>query len=408
MEVNMSNKQNDYESLKPITINPGAEVTGDDFFGRENELSYLRDILSTTSSSVIIPGPRRWGKSSFVKEFGESNSEDFNFIYMHLHHCQSIETFYNYFLDRIKSNNPQAFLLKSERGLKKITNTITGLIKKIGFEGLEIEPGKIDQKGSVELFNSMGKIIKQFPKKNIILVLDEISDFLIDVRKNSGEDDAKNLLKWLRTLRQEFKVQMILTGSINIVWALKELRSEAMVGDMRTLPLEPMDEDNSIVFFKSLLKSKNIKVKSEALSFCEDKIKDGIHYFIQVFADEINKNCSEGDIIQDKSKIESVYISFLESDMPAFSNFNTRLSEYLSAAQEKAARKILAYTAYSPKDFDDLFALTGSFFSDDKLKLHNLLRRLCDEGYLIEKDSEFSFISVFLAEYWQKHYYFER
>lgn len=69
-----------YESLNPIKINPGAEVEGVDFFGRETELAYMKRILKDGTSSVIIPGPRRWGKSSFIKEFARRNTGDLHFF----------------------------------------------------------------------------------------------------------------------------------------------------------------------------------------------------------------------------------------------------------------------------------------------------------------------------------------
>ncbi len=396
-----------YESLKPIRISPGAEVEGDDFFGREKELAHMKRLLEDGNNSLLIPGPRRWGKSSFIKEFARRAGDGLDLFYMHLHACQSVEMFYDHFLGITRLENPLTFFLKSGRMAKKAANSLAGLIKKVGFKGFEVETGKMTTDGHFEYYNSMERLIRHFPEKKIILTLDEISDFLIDVRRDSGKEAVKGFLKWLRSLRQRHKVQMILTGSINVSWALKELQAEDLVGDMRPLPLESLGEDESVIFFRSLLKYRNIQLTGEALSFCTEKIGDGIHYFIQVFADQICMGCDEGTVIHEKRMIETIYDSFLQSDIPQFSNFNTRLEKYFSDAQQKASRKILAHTAGSARDFDDLFALAGQHLSDEKKELHALLRRLCDEGYLVEKDKRFSFISALLADYWRKHYYFE-
>ena len=398
----------DYELIRSIRINPGSEVTGENFFGRERELKYLNDVLKTSPASILIPGPRRWGKSSFVKELILREAEDLKFIYLHLHRTQSIMNLYNYFLDVIKLKNPQAFVLKSTRKIKNITNTISSLINKVGYEDFELKTGKIENKENIELLNSMGKVIKHFPGKKIILIMDEISDFLIDIRNNAGKNEAVNFLKWLRTLRQEFNVQMILTGSVNVTSTVRQLKAEDLVSDLTLLQLKPMKDDESILFFRSLLKSKEIQIKSDALDFCSAKISDGIHYFIQVFADEISKTCEKGEIVEDRGKIETVYNELLQSPLPAFSNFNTRLTKYFSKVEQKVVCKILANLTSSTMDFDDLFALTAQLNFDNKQKLYDLLKRLCDEGYLIEKEKHFSFISTFLSDYWEKHFYFDK
>lgn len=303
--------------------------------------------------------------------------------------------------------DPLTFFLKSGRVARRVTNRLAGLIRKIGFQGAEVETGMIREDDHSVYLNSMEKLIKHFPEKKIIFTLDEISDFLLDVKANAGEENVKAFLKWLRSIRQTFKVQMILTGSINILRTLKGLKAEDLVGDTNTFLLKPLEEEESIVFFLSLLKSRDIRMEGDALLFCSKKIKDGIHYFIQVFADKICIECDQGSVINDENKIKNIYNSFLQSEIPQFSNFNTRLSEYFSESEQRASRKILAHTARSPKDFDELYALAGHYISEDKDAFFQLLRHLCDEGYLIEKDKHFSFISTLLADYWQKHYYFE-
>jgi hypothetical protein len=201
---------------------------------------------------------------------------------------------------------------------------------------------------------------------------------------------------------------MILTGSINILSTIQQLKSESLISDMPLLKLKPLRNGESILFFRSLLKSKQIQILDEALDFCVTKIRDGVHYFIQVFADEISKNYKRGELIQSRETIEAIYNELIQSHLPSFSDFHTRLSKYFSQARQTAARKILANLASGELDFDDLFALAGEVLENDKQIFHALLLRLCDEGYLFESGKKFSFISIFLADYWYQHYYFEK
>ena len=70
-----------YDKVKPIKIHTGAEVEGKDFFGRKKELKILKEKISKKGTSIIIPGPRRLGKSSFVKEFRRKNKKYFKLFY---------------------------------------------------------------------------------------------------------------------------------------------------------------------------------------------------------------------------------------------------------------------------------------------------------------------------------------
>ena len=57
--------------MKNIT---GNWVTGDNFFGRKQELQELKEFLFARKTSCFIPGPRRIGKTSLVMEFIRLNT----------------------------------------------------------------------------------------------------------------------------------------------------------------------------------------------------------------------------------------------------------------------------------------------------------------------------------------------
>ena len=73
-----------------MRINTGSPVTGDDLFGRKKELERMESILSNPSNSILIPGPRRIGKSSLVKEFIRIQKGKYKIIYFELEGKNSI------------------------------------------------------------------------------------------------------------------------------------------------------------------------------------------------------------------------------------------------------------------------------------------------------------------------------
>lgn len=398
---------NDYELIRPITINPGAQVAGDDFFGRKKEIINLKELLESTKTSVIIPGPRRWGKSSFVNEALRRNADIFTAVYLDLHGVSTIKHFYDRLLLKVQKEVGGVSRLAVKEQIKKMINLAAGLVRKIKInEEIEFEPGEIKDNDSQTLLFSLNKIFNHFPEDKIILVLDEISDYISGLEKKSGKDEAILFLSWLRTLRQDIGVQMILTGSISIEAVVKNLSAEDLINDMKILRLTPLGRDESTLLFLSLLKSKKIKIQAQALEFCKAKIENSPHYFIQVFADEIACTCDRGQVLTQEIDVDVLYGNFSNNLLPAFEDFRTRLKEQLTPQEEIIAKKVLAVLSDKALAFEDLFALTSGL-TGSKEKLHSLLRRLCDEGYLMEKDRKFSFISPILADYWNSHFYYE-
>ncbi len=76
-----------------MKINTGPWVDGDEFFGRERELKNLATAMQNKRASVFIPGPRRIGKTSLVKEFIRRNKDKYKFIYLDLERRHSITEF---------------------------------------------------------------------------------------------------------------------------------------------------------------------------------------------------------------------------------------------------------------------------------------------------------------------------
>ena len=175
---------------------------------------------------------------------------------------------------------------------------------------------------------------------------------------------------------------------------------------MKILKLSPLDRAESILFFLLLLKSREITMQEQAMEFCESKIENSPHYFIQVFADEIACTCDRGQILTQENDVERIYNKFSNDQLPAFEDYRTRLKEQLDTKDEVIAKKVLATLSDKILAFEDIFALIAEL-CDSKENLHRILRRLCDEGYLMERDRKFSFISHILADYWNKHFYFE-
>lgn len=405
----VNNYDETHEEVKPINIIAGPIVTDKDFFGRKKELTSLKQTLDTKKISLIIPGPRRWGKSSFVSEFMRINSDSYIFMYLQLQSVQTTAEFFRYFASVLKKiSDENALFLKVSGDIKEKVNNVVSIVKKLSVGPFSIETNK-ETESSEDLLSTLNNTLEKFPSYEIVLVIDEISDFIIDLENKIGKSECLAFLRWLRFLRQNYGLQMILTGSINITSEVKRLNAEDLINDMKLIKLKPFTETESILFFKSLLRSKELEITDDAFEFCKTKILDGIPYFIQVIADEISKEFEKGEVITDRLMIEKIYNKdVIGENRPAFSSFNKRFSKFLSENEAKVARKILANLVDSNIDFEDIYNIVHPLINEDRECLHRVLQRLNDEGYIILDDSKYRFISITLEDYWRKHFLYER
>lgn len=365
-----------YDLIKAIPSNLGQPVTGEGFFGREDELNEL-EVKLKRKSSIIIPGPRRWGKTSFIEEFMRTHSDKMQFINLQIQGQNSIKQFNDTITDKLISNN----IISADK-FQKVTSDY--------FHNLEI-------------------VLRNYFPKEFIIVVDEISDFVLNIKANEGNQNAIRFLRWLRYLRQILRIQMILTGSINITSAIKYLKAEDSIGDMELMKLNRLSQQESTILFLSLLKNYNISVTDDALRFCNYKISDGIHFYIQLFADVVREKCKNNYTIDSIKEITKIYIDLINTHHPTLSYQKTRLDEIkLFQGQDIiCARRILSALSDDQKNFDYLFALIQELVeqSYEKKQLYDLLSRLCDEGYLLEDNGNYRFLSVILKDYWQKYPY---
>ncbi len=387
-----------------MKISIGHAVEGDEFFGRERELARMTEIMENKKASIFIPGPRRIGKTSIVKEFIRRNKSRFKFVYFDLESRHSIVELCKDLMKEIEKDFPG--LIKIKKKFKEKWNNLSRVLKEISFAGIltvKTNQVPIDVRYIME---KMAEIFEELNRHDFILAIDEFSDFLLNL-KNSNPDDVAIFLKWLRRLRQEEKIRLIITGSINILTTVDELKVPDLINDMPDLEILPLTQMEIRNFLNALLKTSNITLSKEVLDFTIEKLKDGIPFHIQLFADGIIFYSGENAVIEDISGIEQLYRKITGKQHKEFMDLHSRLESYLPGSEFEAARKILAHTATEPMNFDDIYGYVNQFLPD-KGKLDKLLKRLVDECYLAKENLHYRFISPMIADWWRNSFDWEK
>ena len=105
-----------------MKINIGHAVEGENFFGREKELQRMAEIWQNQAAGIFIPGPRRIGKTSLVKEFIRRNSDRFNIVYFDLEGRYAIVELCKDLIKTIETDFPG--FVKSKKDLAEKWNVV--------------------------------------------------------------------------------------------------------------------------------------------------------------------------------------------------------------------------------------------------------------------------------------------
>ena len=379
------------ERLRKININPGGEVSGDDFFNREKEFESFKKRLNSTKH-IVISQIRRTGKTSFMKEVIERNPE-LPIIYLAVQGCQNEKDFYKriyaHIIEHCRNEKAMNFM-------KKRWNIITEIIPEV--KGVKL--GQIKETTD----QILDKLIKIFKKEKFLLFIDEFPDYILNLKKNGT---VESFLGKFRDFRNECdKLQTVLTGSINLIRTVSKLGLSDKLNEYRTFQFPLFSPENSLFFFQCLLYSEDYILDKKAKDYILPYIKDGMPYFIQLLADEIRQldpNKKEIDLEILEKSVKNLF----QSDEFGLDEFHSRLKTYLKEENlEKLAKNILGHLSNDELDFEDLYSLVDK--EVNKERLAELLNRLEDEAYLKKEGGKYSFLSKLMAGWWKEKKHFDR
>ncbi len=387
-----------------MRISIGHAVEGENFFGRQKELERMKEIWSGRGAGVFIPGPRRIGKTSLVKEFMRRNKDRFNIVYFDLEGRYSITELCKDLIKRINDDFPG--VIKKKKEIKEKWNALSQMFQEIEIAGvIKVKTGEVTE-SLKKITDRMEEVFDLLYGQDFIIAFDEFSDFLLNLKKSSG-GEVKFFLEWLRRLRQQRRIRLIITGSINIISTVEELNLPYLINDMADIEILPLSPPEVRTLLTELLKDKGITLGKKVADFAVSKLGDGIPFYIQLFADGLAFYTGGGKAIKSTGEIEALYEAITGKQHKEFIDLHSRLNNLLPRPEFDAARKILAHVCGGAMGFDDLYPFVESGLPGREA-VNKLLKRLQDECYLRKSREGYEFVSPMLADWWSRQYDWER
>jgi len=231
---------------------------GDDFFNRKKE---IQEILSSLKKdSVLLISPRRYGKTSLMREIEKELRERGNTCF---------------FLDVMCVDKPEEFVVEladvlfaeSETEIRrKFLKALKGVFDRIeeieaSTQGVRVKfkdlllkevKGKTWTRDGNELFRALTKTNENIP---LYILIDELSECVNNIVKKQSEDAAK-FLQWLRSVRSTMtrELRFLVSGSISFDRVVRQVgpTSLSWINDFKRITVGGFSHDDALEFVKKM------------------------------------------------------------------------------------------------------------------------------------------------------------
>jgi hypothetical protein len=376
----------------------------------------MRDLAR--KCSFIIESPRRFGKTSVIKEFirqenaKDEKSKEFNILFLELEGEETVDKFcYKLFKEVLNLYRIRKKIDEIGQFLGNSWNVLASRLKKIDVleVGLEIQEKtrEYDFSKWKEKISPMITGLNSFDKRTVI-VFDEFPDMLQNFKTKGMESvDFKtvtdSLTGWLRSLRQiqdsECNYQFVFCGSINLRKTLEEIGVSKRINDLESLVIPPIKSEEAELLVESLAQEYDIEIEPDGIQFMVSKITEGSPYYGQIIFKAL-RDTREKMFTSDK--VEAIYGAMLRGGNHDLNHFHSRLEEYLSPLEKECSATILKHLcndAAHEKELYDLLLYERCNYEE----FQTVVNRLVYEGYIVRdiyNKGKLKFVSPILRDWW--------
>ncbi len=379
-----------------ISNKVGPPVTGDDFYGRTEELLRAHKFLDT-NHSLALSAPRRIGKSSFAKRLIEEKaSAGWRCVYIDLEGVRTRDEFLQILIGEFDKSGVWAETAKTAGG---VVCRLLEAVEEIGFVKTDFSKLKVPE----NLYTSLSKVIDH--TEDTLVVIDELPLFLsILEREEKNSREAEFFLNWLRSLRQvkDSKIRWIFCGSVGLHNFTRIRNLSLTINDLVAFDFDALSEKEAYGLVKALAASEQMPFSNDMAYYLLDKIEWHIPYFIQLLFTNIKINPEARSGVM-SYMIDDAFDKLAHTE--SFSTWSERLAEY--NGQEDGARLLLNELSKASGGLtrEQLLAVYSRYTGEPPVKadtnLSQILNMIEHDGYIIRIEGGIRrFRSPLLKKWW--------
>lgn len=389
-----------WSEFPPHRTNRGSTPAPEEIVGRDAFVARLWRRLER--ENVLLTAQRRLGKSSLLILMKDVPPENTLVLKRDLENVRTPIEFVERILEDIKQ------YLSTQ---KRAGEWCQKLIQDMG--GTEIRgviklPSTQELHWKTHLEGIMSDLMRH-ESRRVVFLWDEIPLMLDNIRQQSGEQAAMDVLDTLRALRQKYsQVRMVFTGSVGLHHVLGALQAaghgNASTNDMLFVDLPALAREDAMGLAWSLLSGEKLNVvEPEAVVSRIADSMDCLPFYIQ----HIVGRLADYDKTVTPEEVDTTVETLLRDphDPCGMRNYQARIKKHYLLEHRPIAYALLDQLAVSeePLPFDDLFnRAKHKLATEDEETVREVLYLLESDHYvLLGLDGGYSFRFPIIARAWK-------
>lgn len=401
----------------------GNPATGEDFFGRIQELKDLWRYLET--EHIRFPGVRRLGKTSILRRLESDAAEHGLFArWLDVSTINSAQAFVGLLNKAFPETNIGRFLSDKSQQVGSWFSIIRKIDVKLPVElgggGLGFE---LSGDAAPEWEKNANDLYNRLRNRPLLILLDEFP-VMLERLVQRDRQEAERLLNWLRIWRQsQGPCRFVFTGSIGLQSILERYGLGETMNDCFSYPLGPYKKSEARDlwrYFAPIVDETPWAVSESVIDYALSRVGWLSPYFLCLLLDESiraarerlqewSDDCSSDACIE-IDDVDDAYEKLL-SERSRFHHWEKRLKVTLAPDDLEFCLSLLTFLARSAEGLT-LDELSNRLVKRDPdperraQRLQELLVRLTDEGYTSPPDgnSRIQFLSFPLRDWWNRNH----
>jgi len=386
-------------SWKNQHIVTGPVAKGGNFYHRDNIVEEIWDKLKS-GYSVQLAAPRRVGKTSIMQYIEEKPAENYKVIFQDIEGIESVDEFYERIYTMLLNCLNKTD--KAKKGFGKFWKSKS--VTKFGLEGIELQSKPTDFLKAINAF--LAEINDKQNIENIILLLDELPIVLFKINKTNNEGAIsilENLRRWRQQPELNKKVKFVFAGSVGIHYVVEKIKKRnSDLNDLAKVHFEPLSDSEAHRYIDWATYEATVTYDAELKQHLLNKIQYFVPYFINLLLEEINSQAKKAN--NPKITTQSIDTAFdmVVKNNDYFKDWKKRLQDYMPSPDFDFVNEILTHTAH--EEYISLQEIYDKAVKHEKTTDYmEFIDDLIKDGYIIEFESNYRFISPFLSAFWKKN-----
>jgi AAA+ ATPase superfamily predicted ATPase len=385
----------------------GSAVTGDNLYGREDQLAHIWRCIEV-GENVQLLAPRRTGKTSLMLEAARDPKQTWTAIYVNVEGSQTAADLVASLLFALATEPKTATWFEALRQRFPLAGALGTLfqdLKSVSLGSLKVELQQEIGDRWPAVLDDFGERLARFePGQRLLLAIDELPIPIARLFKDGEANTALQLLQKLRSLRQRpdlrGRVQFMFGGSIGLDTVLRRHNASAVVNDLVGIDVPPWKRETADGFLVAVGKTEGFAITADHRRMLLERLGEAVPFHVQLAYAKLKEIAGSDPARITEELAEKAVRKVVEA--PQLRHYAERLALHLSAEDNALCREVLHAlcrnrAGLSPK------ALAGKI-ERKASDITRILRLLDDEGYLQldEQSGRLRFRTELLREYWKR------